>query len=67
MRRSVKADQPTGEIGGWTTEAAGSQGIPLTTERGRILDEDLNAKLIPPLRKASSPKNADWRKWYRYH
>jgi len=44
-----------------------SRYTPLTTERGRILDEALNAELIPPLRKVVSPNNADRRKRCRYH
>ena len=44
-----------------------SRYTPLMAERGRILDEALNAKLIPPLNKASSPENADRRKQCRYH
>jgi len=40
---------------------------PLTTERGRILDEALSAELIPPPRKVASPNNADRRKQCRYH
>jgi len=39
-----------------------SRYTPLTTERGRILDETLNAELIPPPRKVASPNNADRRK-----
>ena len=39
----------------------------LTTERGRILDEALNAELIPPPRKVASSNNADRRKQCRYH
>ena len=44
-----------------------SRYTPLTTERGRILDEALNAELIPPPRKVASPNNADRRKQCRYH
>ena len=40
---------------------------PLTIERGRILDEALNAELIPPPRKVASPNNVDRRKQCRYH
>jgi len=39
-----------------------SRYTPLTTERGRILDETLNAELIPPPRKVASPNNVDWKK-----
>ncbi|XP_068476914.1 uncharacterized protein [Phaseolus vulgaris] len=39
----------------------------VTAERGRILDEALNAKLIPPPRKVVSPNNVDRRKQCRYH
>ncbi|XP_068492279.1 uncharacterized protein [Phaseolus vulgaris] len=44
-----------------------SRHTPLTAERGRILDEALNAELIPPPRKVASPNNADRRKQCRYH
>ena len=44
-----------------------SRYTPLTTERGRILDEALNAKLIPPPRKVANPNNADRRKQCRYY
>jgi len=44
-----------------------SRYTPLTTERGRILDEVLNAELIPPPRKVASPNNVDRRKQCRYH
>ncbi|XP_068484963.1 uncharacterized protein [Phaseolus vulgaris] len=44
-----------------------SRYTPLTAERGRILDEALNAELIPPPRKVASPNNADRRKQCRYH
>jgi len=44
-----------------------SRYTPLTTKRGRILDEALNAELIPPPRKVASPNNADQRKQCRYH
>ena len=43
-----------------------SRYTPLTTERGRILDEALNAELIPPPKKVASPNNADRRKQCRY-
>jgi len=38
----------------------------LTTEKGKILDEALNAELIPPPRKVAIPNNVDrWKKcWY---
>jgi len=39
-----------------------SRYTPLTIERGRILDEALNAELIPPPRKVASPNNVDLRK-----
>jgi len=44
-----------------------SRYTPLTAERGRILDEALNAELIPPARKVVSPNNADRRKQCWYH
>ena len=44
-----------------------SRYTPLTTERGRILDEALSVELIPPPRKASSPENAYCRKQCQYH
>jgi len=44
-----------------------SRYTPLTTERGRILDEALNAELIPPPRKVANPNNADRRKQCRYY
>ena len=44
-----------------------SRYTPLTTERGRILDEALRAELILPPRKVANPNNADWRKQCRYH
>jgi len=36
-------------------------------ERGRILDEALNAELIPPPKRVASLNNADRRKQCRYH
>jgi len=39
-----------------------SRYTPLMTERGRILDEALNAELIPPPRKVANPNNVDRRK-----
>jgi len=44
-----------------------SRYTPLTTERGKILDETLSAELIPPPRKVANPNNADRRKQCRYH
>jgi len=44
-----------------------SRYTPLTTERGRILDEDLNTELTHPPRKLASPNNVDQRKQCRYH
>jgi len=40
---------------------------PLTVARSRILDEDLQADLIPPPRKTTTPPNADMTKYCRYH
>jgi len=40
---------------------------PLTTDKGRILDKVLSAKLIPPPRKAASPDNVDQLHRYRHH
>jgi len=40
---------------------------PLTTKRGRILDEALSVELIPPPRKVASPNNVDRRKQCQYH
>jgi len=42
-----------------------SRYTPLTIERGRILDEALNAELISPPRRVASPSNADQRKQHR--
>jgi len=40
---------------------------PLTVARSRILDEALQADLIPPPRKTTTPPNADMTKYSRYH
>jgi len=40
---------------------------PLTVARSCILDEALQADLIPPPRKTTTPPNADMTKYYRYH
>jgi len=40
---------------------------PLTVARSRILDEALQADLIPPPRKMTTPPNANMTKYYRYH
>jgi len=40
---------------------------PLIVARSRILDEALQADLIPPPRKTTTPPNADMTKYYRYH
>jgi len=40
---------------------------PLTVARSRILDEALQADLIPPPRKTTTPPNADMTKYCRYH
>jgi len=40
---------------------------PLTIARSRILDETLQADLIPPPRKTTTPPNADMTKYCRYH
>jgi len=45
----------------WDRPIRFSRYTPLTTERGRILDEALNAELIPPPRKVASPNNVDRR------
>jgi len=39
----------------------------LTVARSRILDEVLQANLIPPPRKTTTPPNADMTKYCRYH
>jgi len=39
----------------------------LTVPRSRILDEALQADLIPPPRKTTTPPNVDMTKYYRYH
>jgi len=38
-----------------------------TVARSRLLDEALQADLIPPPRKTTTPPNADMTKYYRYH
>jgi len=40
---------------------------PLTVARSHILDEALQADLIPPPRKTTTPPNADMTKYCRYH
>ena len=40
---------------------------PLTVARFRILDKALQADLIPPPRKTTTPPNADMTKYYSYH
>ena len=40
---------------------------PLTVPRGRILDEALQAELIPTLKQAQTPPNADTTKRCQYH
>jgi len=40
---------------------------PLNVPRSRLLDEALQADLIPPPRKTTTPPNADMTKYYRYH
>jgi len=40
---------------------------PLSVPRSRLLDEALQADLIPPPRKTSNPPNADMTKYYCYH
>ena len=40
---------------------------PLTVARSRILDEALQADLIPPPRKTTTPPNVDMTKYCRYH
>ena len=40
---------------------------PLTVACSRILDEALQADLIPPQRKTTTPPNADMTKYCRYH
>jgi len=40
---------------------------PLTVARSRILNEALQADLIPPPRKTTTPPNADMTKYCRYH
>jgi len=40
---------------------------PLTVARFRILDEALQADLIPPPRKTTTPPNADMTKYYSYY
>ena len=40
---------------------------PLNVPRSRLLDEALQANLIPPPRKTSNPPNADMTKYCRYH
>jgi len=40
---------------------------PLTVARSRILDEALQADLIPPPHKTTTPPNADMTKYCRYH
>jgi len=40
---------------------------PLSVPRSRLLDEALQADLIPPPRKTSNPPNADMTIYYRYH
>jgi len=40
---------------------------PLTVAHSRILDEALQADLIPPPRKTTTPPNADMTKYCRYH
>jgi len=35
--------------------------------RGKILDEALQAELIPTLKQAQTPRNADTTKRYQYH
>jgi len=40
---------------------------PLTVARSRILDEALQADLIPPPRKTTTPLHADMTKYCRYH
>jgi len=40
---------------------------PLTVARSCILDEALQADLIPPPRKTTTPPNADMTKYCRYH
>jgi len=39
----------------------------LTVDRSSILDEALQADLIPPPRKTTTPPNANMTKYYRYH
>ena len=40
---------------------------PLTVARSRILDEALQADLLPPPRKTTTPPNADMTKYCQYH
>ena len=40
---------------------------PLNVPRSRILDEVLQAELIPPPRKYQNPPNVDLSKYYHYH
>ena len=40
---------------------------PLNTTKSRILDEVLQAALIPPPRKFQNPPNVDMSRFYRYH
>jgi len=40
---------------------------PLTVARSRLLDEALQADLIPPPRKTTTPPNVDMSKYCRYH
>jgi len=40
---------------------------PLTVARSRLLDEALQADLIPPPYKTTTPPNADMTKYFRYH
>jgi len=40
---------------------------PLNVPRSRLLDEALQADLIPPPRKTTTPPNADMTKYCRYH
>jgi len=40
---------------------------PLNANRGQILEEALNADLLPTLRKAATPQNVDTSKHYQFH
>jgi len=39
----------------------------LTTQQSRILEEELNADLIPPYKRRPTSPNADQSRHYRYH